>query len=226
MLLQAARNLLADSVLVTSAYPDDQLDWAIQSAGVYFCNQTLAVVVSKTMAVSARDPVLSLDGDDFDTFQPFYTQNVRIGYSRIEGTDFEHVRTLLDAYPSNFARPKYIAFETPRVATLYPTPDVSYDITLSWCDSFKLWEPGLAQTDPATIFEFNVPDRFMFPIVTFGAVGYLLGGYQVQHFLANKGWDLFLQFCNSLPKPPSLFFRNDSMPGTGQVVGPRPARKE
>lgn len=179
--VEEARKIVFDSTIHTNetAFSTLKVDRAIIAACNRFLRETKVARRTDTFATVASTATYDLDTEIESGFRSDQIIGVphiaSPDWRPLQVVDYEIVRREHDVTAAS-QRPEMIAFNG-ATATMYPTPDAAYTIAMrSWelLDTTN-WTAG--GNDPTTRAKtLNIPDRWSYDVLWFGARGYLLLG--------------------------------------------------
>lgn len=200
MNLTEARTTLIDSVLhvATNTYPTDKQDRALQFALGIFCRKTKVSRVSLNLELAQGVNTVNIQASvpsGNAAFHPAALMLARIGYDDVQLIDWRRMLRHYWVNSTQTKQPRLIAFETTTgVATIYPTPDQSYTLTVVYWEPLIPWTPGT--TDDATTF-LNIDERWIRDAIWLGAGTALVYG-EVGNLWAQTGWKQFEQYMDQV----------------------------
>ena len=198
--LTELRLTLRDGMLqaTSGTYGDDRIDRAIRFVGDHFVTYTNIANTTTTKTVTSGTATVDFTSGaaDFraERFQALRTSS----YDEVKLTDWEHMRRLHDNNEAT-GKPEWVAFETTSgTATLWPTPDDGYTLTLKYVMPFvsasTSWTMGTTDSGDVT---FNVPDEYLTQIVMFGGAAVVQHNDPSQQF-ETPAWQKYLQIAKSV----------------------------
>lgn len=179
--VQDARAIVLDSIVHTgtATFSETKLDRAIIAACDRFLRETR--IVRKTSNVSLSDgtttyslATLKSGGTDFE--QLINIMHLAApGWERIEMVDYNSVRTLFEDN-TNEGEPELVAIDGDNLV-VYPTPDAAYTLKVQTYEITDQTNWTIGGTDGTTLaVTLNVPDRWIYDVLWWGARSYLLMG--------------------------------------------------
>ncbi len=176
-----ARQIVTNSVLHTydAAFDLEKTDRAIIAACNRFLRETHVARATNTISALASTIEYDLDTEVSTGFRPDQIIGVphiaSTDWRPVQVVDYEVLRRMHDAVTAS-GRPELVAFHGDK-AYLYPTPDASYTITLQSWELLDVSSWTIGGTDASTVAHtLNIPDRWAYDVLWFGARGYLLLG--------------------------------------------------
>lgn len=179
--VQQAREIVYDSVLHTygGSFNLTKLDRAIIAACNRFLRETRVARTARSVAITTGTIEYDLDdevGTGFRSDQIIGVPHIADSDWRpLQVVDYDIVRREFDTTAAT-GRPELIAFNGDK-ASVYPTPDDNYTVTLQTWDLLDTSDWTVGGTDETTLgVTLNIPDRWSHDVLWFGARGYLLLG--------------------------------------------------
>lgn len=179
--VEQARQIVEESAIHTygGAFDATKVDRAIIGAANRFLRETRVARSQNTITTVASTVEYDLDSEVSSGFRP----DQIIGVPHIASADWRPVQivdygVMRREHDTTAAsgRPEMISFNGDK-AYLYPTPDAAYDITLQSWELLDMTGWTIGGTDPTTLaVELNIPDRWAYDVLWFGARGYMLLG--------------------------------------------------
>lgn len=169
---------LVDSVLHGgSGYALAKRHRALRASGNHFLRETGMSRIVSTVTAAADTDLLDI-GESVAGFLPghlyariFISSPAADKFKRLQVVPFDNIAAAHERGSAS-GRPELIAFLSPTVAYLYPTPDQEYTLSLPWWQPLTRWTIG-TENDPT---ELNVPDQYVDAWLWWGARAYLLMG--------------------------------------------------
>ena len=176
-----ARTIVEESVLHTDAnsFTPIKLDEAIQAACNRFLRETKTQRSTRSLSVTTGTSSYDLAteftagfGSDQIVGVPYLAAP---DYRPVQIFDFEVIRREYDASASS-GRPDMIAFHG-SAATVYPTPDDNYTVTMNTWELIDTTNWEIGGTDDTTLaITLNVPEQWVRDVLWWGGRAYMIYG--------------------------------------------------
>lgn len=170
-------------------YTDSHKDHAIMVA-LRYANKR-GDLLSDTDTIDIKKNDTTLDFSQIAGFHQMRFVHARIVWDDLERISYDSIREKYDNSEST-DQPRFIAFETPQEATIHPTADAAYKMTVKLRRDIVNFMAG----DPADIV-LDVPREIIEPILAFGAVPILLSG-DPDTYTQSHQWQALEKFLRNI----------------------------
>lgn len=190
MTVETARSTLLDSVLHGGGWTESDLDRAIIAAGEEFLRETDAglttttiVLASGTKTINVTSSVTGFLVDDFAwaeiSFNPVTLAPFGTVQRRHQGS-------------SPTGRPTMIGFRSNSYALFDKETDAEYSLLLTHTQRLTTWTVG-GEDAPTLATTLNIPEKWVYPVIWWGARGHLLWGWDGHQPQASVAMEKFEQ---------------------------------
>ena len=106
----------------------------------------------------------------------------------VDLVDHDDIKERYDLYGTTLGTPKFIGFQTPTLAEVWPPADDLHVLRTRYKDDVTDWTLG------STSVTLNIPERILMPIIVFGASAIAMGG-DPSVFTQSGSWGQFKDWC-------------------------------
>lgn len=174
MTLDTARSILTNSVLHVgaSSYTAAKLDNAIMICGNYFVEQTKCAKSTFTITTVNGTKTFNPTTTAAD-FEPDNVLNADISDWPVLVTPWRNISMRYGGGSAESGKPRYMGFRSRTEGIFYPTPDDAYSLNINYWLPFTSWTAGTGSPGSVTL---NIPQRFMYQVLWYGAGPSLISG--------------------------------------------------